>query len=82
MADQYSTTDTTLAAYLISSGHLLSRIDYANPRYEFLFDDSPAIRGLSTNYITGRATTEPIAFNRIVKKLLRVIRSQKQWEDD
>lgn len=78
----YSTSDTALATFLITSGHQVIEIDYSQPRFEFSFSDNPEVRELATNYITGHALTEPIAFDRINKKLLRIIRNQKQWEED
>jgi len=78
----YSTSDTALATFLITSGHHVIEIDYSKPRFEFSFTDSDKLRELATNYITGQALTEPIAFDRINKKLLRIIRNQRQWEED
>lgn len=78
----YSTTDTALATFLITSGYPVKGIDYSQPRFEFSFTDNSEIRELATNYVTGHALTEPITFDRINKKLLRIIRNQKQWEDD
>lgn len=78
----YQTSDTPLATFLITSGYSLEGIDYSQPRFEFLFLDSPKVRELASQYITGRALTEPVAFDRINKKLLRIIRNQRQWEED
>ncbi len=81
-SDFYSTSDTALAAFLISSGQLLIQVDYTNPRFEFRFRDSVKLRELTVEYISGRALTEPITFNRVNRKLLRILRNQRQWEED
>ncbi len=81
---EYKTSDTPLAAYLITQGNLPSAIDYSRPpRYEIIFANSAdSIRQLAAEYNAGLATVEPIAFNRILRKLNRILRSQIQWEDD
>jgi len=78
----YTTSDTALATFLIVSSFSLHSIDYSQPRFEFVFVDSPELRDMASQYITGQSLTEPISFNRINKKLLRIIRNQKQWEED
>jgi len=78
----FSTTDTALATFLIASGHYFSRIDYSQPRFEFSFPDTNGIRELANQYVTGQALTEPNTFNRINKKLLRIIAKRAQWGDD
>ena len=78
----YTTSDTTLAAYLISGGYYLVGIDYNKPRFEFTFDDSNGLRQSVMEYISGHAVTEPVAYSRVTKKLLRLIRRQIQWEED
>ena len=81
---EYKTSDTPLAAYLITQGHLPSTIDYSRPpRYEIIFANSAdAIRELASEYNAGLTKVEPIAFNRILRKLNRILRNQIQWEDD
>ena len=78
----YKTSDTTLASFLVTDGFPLLSIDYSQPRFEFIFNDSEKLRGVANNYITGNALTDPSAFSRVNKKLLRVIRKQIQWEED
>ncbi len=80
--DYFRTSDTTLASYLITENYFLLRIDYDNPRFEFIFADSTKLRGVANNFITGNALTDPVVFSRVNRKLLRVIRKQVQWEDD
>ena len=81
---KYRTSDTPLAAYLVTLGHFPSIIDYSNPpRYEIIFANSnDNIRKLALQYGAGLAKVEPITFNRILRKFNRVIRNQTQWEDD
>jgi len=78
----YTTSDTALATFLIVSGYPLQGIDYSRPRFKFLFSDSPELKEIASQYIAGRALTEPISFNRINKKVLRILRQQIQWGED
>jgi len=79
---RFSTSDTALATFLVVSGFPVLTIDYSQPRFEFLFLDINGIRQLADAYITGRALTEPSAFNRVNRKLLRIIAKREQWEED
>ena len=80
---EFKTSDTPQAAYLITQGYSPSSFDYSSPpRYAVVFDDSDAIRDLAFQYSAGLANVEPVAFNRILKKLNRIIRNQGQWGDD
>lgn len=78
----YKTSDTTLAAYLITENFPLLSIDYEKPRFEFLFDDSEKLREVANKYVSGNAKTDPSAFSRVTKKLLRIIHKQIQWRED
>ncbi len=78
----YKTSDTALASYLVASGFGLLSIDYSQPRYEFSFIMSSEIQDHASKYLIGTALTDPAVFNRINKKLLRIIRNLKQWEED
>ena len=80
--NHYKTTDSTLACYLITEGFYLTSINYSKLRYEYSFPHSTHIIEVANNYISGNALTDPAAFSRINKKLMRVIRKQVQWEDD
>ena len=82
MNQEFSTTDTALATFLIVAGSSIKHIDYSQPRFEFIFPDTNGIRELANRYVTGLALTEPNAFNRINKKLLRIIARHIQWEED
>lgn len=76
------TSDTQLAAFLITQGCIVSGIDYSRPpRFDVIFAND-SIAELSTRYNAGLARVDPIAYSRIVRKLNRIIRSQLQWEDD
>lgn len=77
----YRTSDTPLAAYLITQGYLPSAIDYSNPpRYEIIFTNAPqSIRDLASQYTAGLSQVEPIYFNRILRKLNHILRNNLQW---
>lgn len=78
----FKTSDTALASYLIVAEFKLQSIDYSQLRFEFSFNMSPEIEEHVDRYLIGVALTDPVVFNRINKKLLRVIRQQIQWEED
>jgi len=78
----WKTSDTALASYLIVSGFVLQSIDYSQPRFEFAFIQSPEIQEHSSKFLIGRALTDPVVFNKVNKKLLRIIRNQIQWGDE
>lgn len=78
----YRTSDTALASYLIVAGFVLSTIDYTQPRFEFSFILSPEIHEHASKYLIGAALTNPAVFNKVNKKLLRILRNQIQWEED
>ena len=82
MGEMFNTSDTALATFLITSGHFIERIDYSQLRFEFIFSDSDSIQQLADQYIAGQALTEPNTFNRINRKLLRIISKRIQWEED
>ena len=44
--------------------------------------DYAFISTLASQYQAGLARVEPIAFNRILRKLNRILRNKKQWGDD
>lgn len=81
MGEVFSTTDTALATYLITCGIPLSGINYSEPRFSFSFTDAQA-KILADEYVAGRSLTEPNAFNRVNRKLLRILSKRCQWEDD
>ena len=81
-SDFFKTSDTALASYLVASGFQLQSIDYSQPRYEFCFLLSPGIEEHASKYLIGKALTDPAVFNKVNKKLLRIVRQQIQWEDD
>ena len=78
----YKTTDTALASYLVASGFVLQSIDYSQPRFEFSFIASPEIQEHGSKYLIGTALIDPAVFNKINKKLLRILRNRIQWGED
>ena len=80
----FRTSDTPLAAYLITLGNIPTEIDYSSPpRYEFVFSNSSeGIEQQASLYTAGLGRVEPITFNRILRKLSRIIHNQGQWGED
>jgi hypothetical protein len=79
----YKTTDTALAAYIITLGHVPRNIDYDQPRFEFTFkSNSVNIDDFATKYITGNALVDPATYNRVYRKLLRIVRNHLQWGEE
>ena len=78
----YRTSDTALAAFLITAQYVLLYIDYDQPRFEFVFPDSNQLIDSVNAYISGHAITEPNAFARVNRKLLRILHKRCQWEED
>ena len=78
----FRTSDTTLATFLITKNFPLLRIDYTQPRFEHHFPLSEEIQELANRCLSGNALTDPMAFNRINRKLLRIIHQRIQWGDD
>jgi len=76
----YSTSDTALAAYLIAEGYELHEIDYSSPRFEFIFTNgNDKITKDVDLYITSKALVDPATYNRVYRRLTRIIRNQSQW---
>jgi len=75
----YKTTDTPLAAYLITQGYLPISIDYSNPRYVILFQRDTDISNHASRYISGFARVDPATFHRVSRKLARILHNQLQW---
>ena len=78
----YLTSDTALASYFIIVGFTLHSIDYSQPRYEFSFPMSDEIKEHASKYLIGQALIDPSTFNRVNRKLLRLLRQQIQWAED
>ena len=78
----YRTSDTSLAAFLITAQYALLCVDYDRPRFEFVFPNSNEILISVNAYISGHAITEPSAFARVNRKLLRILHKRCQWEED
>ena len=79
----FRTSDTALAAFLVTQSFPLNAIDYSSPRFEFVFDgniDEDLIKEASQNYQTSKALVDPATYNRILKTLLRAVRDRGQWQ--
>jgi hypothetical protein len=80
---QYTTTDTSLAAYIITKSHIPKNIDYNQERFVFSFENNESnLESLENNYITGNALVDPLIYNRVYRRLLRIIRNRSQWGDE
>ncbi len=80
--NQYRTSDTSLASFLITEHFFLLSIDYSQPRYEWILKDSEQLRESANNYIIGNAITDPAKYSRVFRKANRVLRKQVQWGED
>ncbi len=80
----FSTTETSLAAYLIAEGFALSHIDYSSDKYNYHFTVSPNkdINYYVVQYMSDSARSNPKQLFATNKKLLRIIKRQLQWEDE
>ena len=80
----FRTSDTPLAAYLITLGNIPTEIVYSSPpRYEFVFGNpSKEIEQQASLYTAGLGRVEPIIFNRLLRKLTRIMHAQGQWGED
>jgi hypothetical protein len=81
---QYTTTDTSLAAYLITKSYIPKSIDYNQERFLFAFENSNGrnLESLANDYITSNALVDPLTYNRVYRRLLRIIRNRSQWGDE
>jgi hypothetical protein len=79
----YKTSDTALAAYLITQGHYPLHIDYEQPRFEYSFENNNIeLAQHASKYVTGNALVDPATYNRVFRKLSRIVRSKIQWQDE
>jgi len=78
-SDYYNTSDTALATYLIIEGFKLLDIDYSNPRYVYYFKNEGGILDHAQKYLTGNALVDPAVYQRINRRLARVIKTKGQW---
>jgi len=80
--NNFKTSDTALASFLITKNFSVLFIDYEKPRFEYHFTNSTEIRNLADDYITGNALANPASYTRVYRKLNRVIRKMVQWRED
>ena len=78
----FRTTDTALATYLICSGYTLEEIDYSGPRYEYIFSNTNGILAKAQEYSAGRALVDPAAYQRVNRKIARLIKNRRQWWEE
>ena len=71
------TTNTALAAYLVSEGFGTPDIDFEGDRASFVFSkEDPTIEQAISNFDTARATSNTVLFFNAYKSLLRRIRER------
>lgn len=78
----YITSDTPLAAFLISKGYRIAEIDYAKPRFDFIFTITDHIHQSAQEYNLGIASVNPKTYQSVFRKLTRIVKSQLQWWED
>ena len=75
--DNFRTSDTALAAYLISEGYGVPDIDYNGSRAYFIFSkENPQIEKAIGDWDTARAETNAVLFFNAYQSLLRRIKKQ------
>lgn len=80
MEGNYETSDLAFSAFLICSNERLTGIkrDEYNPRRAiFVFNDSPEIGFLRTQFIGRQAKVEPLAYVSSIKHLKGMINSEE-----
>jgi len=78
----YKTSDTALAAYLITAKYALDSIDYSKARFQFIFQADNGISPAADLYLTSQALVDPATFNRIYRRLTRTLHRQLQWGEE
>lgn len=78
--NHYTTSDTSLAAYLITKSYIPKSIDYNQERFVFSFENNGYnLESLANDYITSNALVDPLTYNRVYRRLLNIIRNRSQW---
>ncbi len=76
----YTTSDSSLATYLLTEGFELLDIDYSNPRYVYVFNGNiDTLKEYEHKYITSKAKVDPSVYSRVNRKLMRAIKNRLQW---
>ena len=76
MKNEYLTKDFYTAAFLLGSGHRVSRIHRKDPKTVFFaFNDFEGREDLIRAFLFGEATVEPQGFVAAIKKLKGLIHS-------
>lgn len=80
LKEPYSTTDTSLAAFLYTEGFRIIDIDYSNDRAQIIFENGDQkIHDMERLYYIGKAEVEPSLYSRNYKRLSRVLRNRIPW---
>ena len=71
---RFKTSDLPLAAYLLSQGLSLDRVDRSNPtRCQFLFPQAPSVEHALAAWQTGNASVNAIAYWSAIQRLKRLV---------
>ena len=78
--ESYSTTDTSLAAYLYTEGFKIVDIDYSQERARILFENgSNKIHDFERLYYIGKGSVDASTYSRNHKRLSKVLRNRYPW---
>lgn len=78
----WPTSDSSLAAFLITQGYRIGFIDYSQPRANLAFIMAAGIQDKANDYEAGLGRIEPKNYRDIVKKLARVTQKGIQYDED
>lgn len=74
---EFITSDTAQAAYLISQGHILAEIRYGEQNASFIFDnEDPKLAEDIRNFQLVKAEGNIVVFNNIYRDLIKRIKNR------
>lgn len=76
---EFPTSETPLAAYLLTAGFKLLTINYSSHPYIYHFSNNNNIKDAAQTYIIGLARVEPASYQRTYKQLVDTILNKRQW---
>ena len=78
----FTTTDTSLAAYLYTEGFKITDIDYTEVRAVIYFqNDNPKIKDFERLYYIGKTAVDAATYSRNHKRLSTLIRKRIPWQE-
>lgn len=69
MPDLYKTKDLYLASYLVMKGIAIAKLEKADRRFYFLFEQNDQIKPLCDEFYARRAQVEPMAYVVAMKQV-------------